>query len=196
MTNKVSLVRRKLRTSPRAVLFVVTALFLSVTTSGALNIVRANASSQPGLSSLKSTIDGILADPRLNGAQVGVLVRDAKDGSVLYAHNSTSLLVPASNDKIYTSNAALKVLGSDYRFTTTAATDGSQAAGIISGNLYLKGTGDPTMQAADYDALASSIAAKGVRLVTGHLVADDTFFDHRQLGYTQNPPLPEPCTIC
>lgn len=48
------------------------------------------------------------------------------------------------------------------------------------GNLYLKGTGDPTMRAAQYDRLAKAIAAKGITKVKGDLVADDTWFDAKR----------------
>jgi D-alanyl-D-alanine carboxypeptidase/D-alanyl-D-alanine-endopeptidase (penicillin-binding protein 4) len=146
------------------------------------SMVRATSSPQSGVSSLASAIDAILSDPRLSGAQANVVVRSATDGSVLYARNADSRLIPASNDKAYSSAAALEVLGSDYRFATTVASDGVQLDSILRGNLYLKGTGDPTVQAADYDQLAATVAAAGIKKVTGKLVADDTFFDHRQLG--------------
>jgi len=174
----------RINTWPKKVSFILAGGLVVAGSSGGLAVMNsAHAASNTGQASLQQAIDAVLADARLNGAQVGVLVRSASDGSTLYSHNPTSLLVPASNDKLYTSTAAEKVLGTDYRFTTTVAASGQQAAGIVNGNLYLKGTGDPTMQADDYDTLAAAVAAKGVKLVTGQLVADDSFFDHRQLGY-------------
>jgi len=160
----------------------VAALLLASSGLGSV-VLRANAIPGSAVTSLQQQIDAILANQGLSGAQVGVLVRSATDGSTLYAHNPTSLLVPASNDKLYTSNTALQVLGPDYRFTTTVAASNSPSNGIVNGNLYLKGTGDPTMQAADYDSLAASVAAKGIHRITGQLVANDSSFDHRQLGY-------------
>lgn len=136
----------------------------------------------PALDGLTQTIDNILGDSRLDGAQADVIVRDATTGDILYQHDPDNRLIPASNDKLYTSLAALKVLGTDYKFTTTISTTGKQFGNALQGNLYLKGTGDPTLQPADYGALAASVAAKGIRVITGNLVADDTFFDHRQLG--------------
>src|SRR5690606_24428086 len=59
---------------------------------------------------------------------------------------------------------------------------GRPHGGALVGDLYLRGTGDPTMLAADYDALAAQVAASGVRVVTGDLVADDTWFDAVRLG--------------
>ena len=132
--------------------------------------------------SLAADLDRLLADPRLVGAQAGVVVRDATTGEHLYTRNSDSRLLPASNAKLLTSAAAMDVLGPDYRFATTVLTDGRQAGPVLLGDLYLKGTGDPTMLAADYDRLAAAVAARGVRFVRGGLVADDTWFDDVRLG--------------
>jgi PBP4 family serine-type D-alanyl-D-alanine carboxypeptidase len=122
---------------------------------------------------LKTDIDQILTDSRLNGASVGVIVRNAKTGAVLYSRNADKQETPASNNKLETSAAAFGILGAGYRFRTTVYARG--------GNLYLKGTGDPTMLGADYDRLAAAVAAKGVKKVKGGLVADDTWFDAQRV---------------
>ncbi|MFI0408327.1 D-alanyl-D-alanine carboxypeptidase/D-alanyl-D-alanine-endopeptidase [Actinomadura sp. 3N508] len=114
-------------------------------------------------------LDAALKDRRLKGAKAGVVVRDARSGSVLYDRDGGGRLMPASNNKLPTSAAAFGILGTDYRFRTTVSTGG--------GNLYLKGTGDTTMRAADYGRLAAAVAEKGVKEVKGDLVADDTWFD-------------------
>ncbi|MGH3244193.1 MAG: D-alanyl-D-alanine carboxypeptidase/D-alanyl-D-alanine endopeptidase, partial [Spirillospora sp.] len=111
----------------------------------------------------------ILKDRRLDGATAGLVVRDAATGRVLYDRGGGGRVMPASNNKLPTSAAAFGILGPGYRFRTTVSAKG--------GNLYLKGTGDTTMRAADYGRLAAAVAAKGVRVVKGDLVADDTWFD-------------------
>jgi len=135
-----------------------------------------------GVGSLTQAIDQVLADARLQGSQADVVVRSATTGETLYNHLGTNRLVPASNDKAYSSLAAMQVLGPDYRFSTTVAAGGAQTGSALGGDLFLRGTGDPTLQPADYDALAAAVAAAGVKVVSGRLVADDTFFDHRQYG--------------
>lgn len=132
---------------------------------------------------LSSTIDQILTDPRLEGASVGVLVRSAQTGEVLYSKNPSSILTPASNTKLYSSSAALHALGTNYKFTTSLASTGKIEGKKLKGDLYIKGTGDPTMQAADYDELAAKLAAKGIKAISGKLIADDSHFDDRRLGY-------------
>lgn len=128
---------------------------------------------------LKADLDAILRDGRLAGATVDLLVRDAKTGKVRYDHGSDTSVTPASNNKIQTSTAAFGILGPGYRFRTSVSVKG--------GNLYLKGTGDPTLRAAEYDALAAAVAAKGIKAVKGDLVADDTWFDAQRTGPDWDP---------
>ncbi|MFJ6195426.1 D-alanyl-D-alanine carboxypeptidase/D-alanyl-D-alanine-endopeptidase [Micromonospora sp. NPDC092111] len=159
------------------------ALVTLAATAAAAGALPATAGSPtPAAVRLNATIDAVLADARLTGAQAGVVVVDATTGRTLYDRNGDRRLVPASTTKLLTSTAAMELLGPGHRFTTDVHTDGRRRAGIVSGNLYLRGGGDPTMLAADYDALAAEVAADGVRVVTGNLVADDTRYDADRLG--------------
>ena len=144
-------------------------------------LVRPNRLSDPR-AELATTINAILDDPRLEGALVGVVVADAETGERLYARAADQRQLPASNMKLFTSAAALEVLGPDHRFTTTVASTGVLRRGILSSDLYLRGTGDPTLRAADLQQLANAVAEAGIRVVTGDLVIDDTFFDAVPLG--------------
>lgn len=110
------------------------------------------------------------------------MVRDARSGSTLYQHNPRTRLVPASNLKLLTTAAAMDVLGPQYRFSTQLLSDGPQQGERLTGNLYLRGLGDPTTQFSDYQALAAQLASQGVRQVQGDLVFDDTWFDAERLG--------------
>lgn len=129
-----------------------------------------------------ASLDQLLADPALQGATVSLSVRDAESGAVLYRHNPDSRLIPASSLKLLTTAAALDVLGPDYRFATEVLGDGKQQGERLQGNLYLRGSGDPSMQAADYRELAAAVARSGIRQVSGDLVLDDTAFDDQRLG--------------
>jgi D-alanyl-D-alanine carboxypeptidase/D-alanyl-D-alanine-endopeptidase (penicillin-binding protein 4) len=144
----------------------------------------APAAPSPGAdgSGLKANLDRIVGDPSYSGAQVGLEVREAKSGKVLYAHNANKRLNPASNTKLLTSTAAMKTLGKGHRFATQVLSDGLPSGGTVHGNLYLKGGGDPTTLAKDYDELAKTVARRGVHKITGNLIADDSYFDSRRLG--------------
>ncbi|MCX9151085.1 D-alanyl-D-alanine carboxypeptidase/D-alanyl-D-alanine-endopeptidase [Pseudomonas sp. TB1-B1] len=132
--------------------------------------------------STSATLDRMLADPALNGATVSLMVRDARSGATLYQYNPRTRLVPASNLKLLTTAAAMEVLGPQYRFSTQLRGNGVQQGERLTGNLYLRGLGDPTTQLADYQALAAQLASQGVRQVQGDLVFDDTWFDTERLG--------------
>ncbi|AZE98521.1 D-alanyl-D-alanine carboxypeptidase [Pseudomonas orientalis] len=132
--------------------------------------------------STPATLDKLLADPALQGATVSLMVRDARTGSTLYQQNPRTRLVPASNLKLLTTAAAMDVLGPQYRFATQLLSNGIRQGDRLTGNLYLRGLGDPTIQYADYQALAAQLASQGVRQVQGDLVFDDTWFDAERLG--------------
>ncbi|NED99943.1 D-alanyl-D-alanine carboxypeptidase/D-alanyl-D-alanine endopeptidase [Phytoactinopolyspora halotolerans] len=140
----------------------------------------------PAAKELAADIDEILADPRMDGSQVSVVVAEAETGDVLYERDGDDRLMPASNKKLFTAAAAMDVLGPDYTFDTTVETDARHAGRILAGDLYLRGTGDPTMLAEDYEALADEIADAGIERVHGAVVVDDTWFDDRRLGLGWN----------
>ena len=131
---------------------------------------------------LASDLDRILSDSRLVGATVGLVVKDAETGENIYTRSGNTRFQPGSTAKIVTSAAALDTLGPDYRWATELRSSATVQGTQLAGDLYLRGTGDPTMLAADYDDLAAKLAATGVRTVTGSLVADDSFFDSVPLG--------------
>lgn len=132
--------------------------------------------------STPATLDKLLSDPALQGATVSLMVRDARSGATLYQHNPRTRLVPASNLKLLTTAAAMDVLGPHYRFATQLLSNGIRQGDRLTGNLYLRGLGDPSIQFADYQALAAQLASQGVRQVQGDLVLDDTWFDAERLG--------------
>ncbi|MFG3440196.1 D-alanyl-D-alanine carboxypeptidase/D-alanyl-D-alanine-endopeptidase [Nonomuraea sp. NPDC047897] len=136
----------------------------------------------PGVADLTQDINQILSDSRLTIARAGVVVRSATGGDELYNTDGGKLMIPASNTKLFTAAAAAETLGLDYRFTTSVLSAGRRAGSVLAGDLVLRGTGDPTMLAEDYDALAAEVAGAGVKTVAGRLVADDTWFDSVRLG--------------
>src|SRR5207302_1718869 len=84
---------------------------------------------------------------------------------------------PASNVKLFTTAAALAILGPEYRWKTVVYADAPVAAGELKGRLYLKGHGDPSLVVEDLWRVVTDLYAGGLRKVTGDLVVDDTFFD-------------------
>lgn len=142
----------------------------------------AQAGADSDRTGLPEAIDTILGDARMEGGVASVVVADAGTGELLYQRLPSTRLMPASNTKLATSAAAMEILGPEYRFTTDVLTTGRRQGSVLRGDLYLRGTGDPSLLADDYDDLAARLAAAGVRRVDGRLIADDTRFDSVRLG--------------
>jgi len=140
---------------------------------------------------LQSRISEILRKPDIASAMVGIKVTSLDTGRVLFEENSTKLLRPASNMKIYTVATALDRLSPDFRFNTSVyAKARPNADGVIRGDLTIFGRGDPSIAArfnnGDYfkgiQDLASRIVAAGVKRVEGDLVGDESYFVGPQYG--------------
>jgi D-alanyl-D-alanine carboxypeptidase/D-alanyl-D-alanine-endopeptidase (penicillin-binding protein 4) len=139
--------------------------------------------------SLKAAIDDIVRQTALAHARVGVQVISLEDGSVIYSRNPNDLLNPASNVKLFTAAAALARLGPEYRFETELLADKQPddprrpaRPGEYRGNLYVRGTGDPSMTTARLWTIANDLHLLGVRSFSGDLVLDDSFFDGQRVG--------------
>jgi len=97
-------------------------------------------------------IDALLPDTLFPPSTIALIVGDLNDRSVLYERNADLLLTPASNQKLFTSGAALSILGPSHRFVTTAGIDISRRT------IFLKGGGDPQLTGTDLDLLADTVA--------------------------------------
>jgi len=120
---------------------------------------------------------GIRGRSVLHNARVGISIIDVASGHELYSRDATGSYNAASNTKIMTTAAALALLGPDYRYRTTVYAQKQSKAGVVKGDLYLVGRGDPSLDANALRALADELVLAGVERVTGGLVVDDTYFD-------------------
>lgn len=141
----------------------------------------------PREQALRTELQDILQAPELQGALAGVHVRSLRDGHTVFERNSTRLFNPASNMKLLTTAAALWYLGPSYRFKTEARYSGELKAGVVDGDLYIKGYGDPTLTTEELFGFVNDIALAGVQKVQGDLIIDDSFFDnvHEGPGWDQ-----------
>ena len=142
-------------------------------------VARAGGGSEPGLQrELAAALRARHVSPRLTGA----IVLDLATGQVVYAQNPQRALLPASNEKLATTFAALTALGPGFRIETDVLGDGTQTGATWDGDVVLKGYGDPTLSSADLLSLASQVAADGITHVAGHVVGDESWFDAQRAG--------------
>jgi D-alanyl-D-alanine carboxypeptidase/D-alanyl-D-alanine-endopeptidase (penicillin-binding protein 4) len=132
---------------------------------------------------LQGRVTGVFGSSGLPAAAWGAIVVSLDTGDTLFALSPDSALAPASNLKLLTTAAALRVLGPDYRFRTYLLTDGTVSDGVVDGDLVLYGTGDPGMSDRFYrrkdDAfhrLVDQLAEQGIHTIEGDLVGDASFF--------------------
>jgi murein peptide amidase A len=129
---------------------------------GVLTAAAAVVGDPPDPPRWAGTADGLVA-----GLPVSVSV--AEHGRLVYAHEGEVRRAPASNEKLLLSMALLDRFGPRYRIPTVVL--GSQPRnGIVHGNIWLVGHGDPELNGAALDRLARSLRSHGVRAVRGAVV--------------------------
>ena len=120
---------------------------------------------------LKKKINKLIVESDL-GATMGISVVSLKTGKPIYELNSEKLLMPASNNKLFTCAAALDFLGKDFFFFTNVLTQNN--------NAILQGGGDPDLTIKDLDSLAY-VVSKRIDIIDT-LFLDDTFLDSVYFG--------------
>jgi D-alanyl-D-alanine carboxypeptidase/D-alanyl-D-alanine-endopeptidase (penicillin-binding protein 4) len=139
---------------------------------------------------LRTFIDSMADAPEFSNAHWGILIVDPTRGDTLYSRYAGKLFMPASNMKIPTSATALTQLGPSYRYRTTFAARGTIANGTLDGDLLVIGRGDPSVS--DHmlkDAMiplrliADSIAARGIKRITGRVLPYGDAFPGDVFGY-------------
>ena len=131
---------------------------------------------------IDSAIKTMVADSQLKHAIISLLVIDSKTNKVIYRRNEQAGLAPASCQKIITATTAFELLGKDYTYKTTLGYDGKINNGILRGNIYIIGSGDPTLGSWRYgstkeklilSAFKKAISNSGIKKVDGYVLADE-----------------------
>ena len=108
------------------------------------------------------------------------------DGKKIVDINSTMMLVPASNMKLVSTGAAIHKFGPKHRFETSIGYDGEITDGVLNGNVYIIGGGDPTLASLDSIAVSidkvfgewtSMLKKEGISRINGHIIGDGRYFD-------------------
>ncbi len=108
---------------------------------------------------------------------VGIELYCLKTRKTLYAKNSHIVVTPASSTKLLLGLAALESFGKDFKFTTALLTNGHTKKGTLHGNLYLKGSGDPSLTSADTEELFKRLCDQGITAIIGNVYLDQEEFE-------------------
>jgi D-alanyl-D-alanine carboxypeptidase/D-alanyl-D-alanine-endopeptidase (penicillin-binding protein 4) len=144
----------------------------------------------PVNSNLHAELERIFADANFASAHWGVEIVSLDRGDMLYERNPGRLYMPASNNKVVTTAAAMARLGPDFRYETRVLTDGKIAEGVLRGNLIVVGSGDPSQAARFWSGdpfhvlaeWAGKLKGLGVIAIDGDLAGDDSAFQEQGLG--------------
>jgi D-alanyl-D-alanine carboxypeptidase/D-alanyl-D-alanine-endopeptidase (penicillin-binding protein 4) len=130
---------------------------------------------------LPDSVNVALKNSGVSPSQVSIFVQPlAAQPSLLepplISHQADIALNPASSMKIVTSYAGLRMLGPDYRWKTEAYADGKIINGVLYGNLYFKGYGDPNFSQTDFWQLLHQLRQQGLKEIKGDVLIDQSYF--------------------
>lgn len=144
---------------------------------------------------LATRVDALLDSKGFEKAHWGVLITSLDTGDTWYERNADRLFMPASNQKILTTSAALLTLGPDFRFRTEVSHSGTIEGGVLKGDLVVRGDGDPTLYGGPTPAMrffddtrqvfrawAAELKKKGITRITGRVIGDDDAWDDEHRG--------------
>ncbi|WP_439585136.1 D-alanyl-D-alanine carboxypeptidase/D-alanyl-D-alanine endopeptidase [Dyadobacter bucti] len=130
----------------------------------------------------------------LRNGSLAVSLKTVKDGKHIFSVNQERSLPSASTLKLVSTATALSVFGGDYRFQTFLEYDGVIKKDTLVGNLYIHGTGDPSLGSDRFKGYpgsaellsrwAAAIQKAGIRYIKGKILGDASFFDNQPLAST------------
>jgi len=137
----------------------------------------------------QNLIDQKFHDSLFAHAHWGVLIESLNSGEIWYEQNADKMFMPASNEKIPTSAAALLTLGPDFTFETNLYYSGVISDSVIHGDVIVKSNGDPTLYTRFYDdprdpffSWADTLLKMGIKKIEGDIIGDDNTFDDQKYG--------------
>ena len=129
------------------------------------------------------SIDILLHHPVTSTANITLLVQDLESGKIIDSYRPKNVAPPASVMKLLPTATALETLGADYRFSTYIEYSGKIEGGVLHGDLYVRGTGDPTLgsqKVGDRNLLnrwVRAVREADIRKIDGRVIADLSYFD-------------------
>lgn len=133
---------------------------------------------------LKQCINDLKSDPYMKQGRWGCVVVNCTSGNTVEEFNADSLFIPASIMKLWSTSTALDVLSDTFRFSTSVfATGEVDEQGILHGDLWIQGGGDPTIGSDFFgaerfiDSLYRALMKNGISSIDGNIYGLATYFD-------------------
>ncbi|GJQ64126.1 MAG: peptidase M15 [Melioribacteraceae bacterium] len=149
-----------------------------------------NGYNRNNLDELRKQIDDIVEDSNLQHAFWGIEIRSLENDEVVYKKNSEKSFVPASTIKLFTTSAALLLLGPTFQYSTEFYSSGKPDNTSIK-NLIIKASGDPTFVVSKNESMllqhplqsiADSLKKFNVSHIGGNIISDNRIFDNQMYG--------------
>lgn len=151
-------------------------------------ITYSKRSDTTALQRIQFDIEALVKQDSMRGASFGFCLMTADSGKVMYQYNADEILVPASIQKVITTGIALNKVGAGFSYSTRLQYDGTidKTKKLLIGNIYIKGSGDPSLGASTFSSTNPAIILKkwynaikdlGIDSIRGAIVGDEELFE-------------------
>ncbi len=138
---------------------------------------------------MQEALNSIVRGPVLGRLRVGIRVMEAGSGRTFFGRRSAVLMDPASNQKVLATTTALMRLGSTWRFRTELTGRAPDAEGVVTGDLVLRGSGDPSLLTTHLEEMVADLLRRGITRVDGAVLADPRRIGTDEVGAGEHAPL-------
>ena len=156
-----------------------------------LFFIAGNALAQPLPQKLQSAFNRLQADSQCRYASVSLTVLDAKTGEQIFAANPNMGMATASTLKTVTTITAFNLLGKDFQYQTKFGYAGTiNTDGTLTGDVIIKGAGDPTLGSWRYETtheshilsqMVTALQSAGIKKINGRIIGDDSVFGSQSI---------------
>jgi len=147
--------------------------------------IQADSANIQKINKYQIGLDSLRANPLMQGATIAFEIKDYNTGEIVFEYSAHRKMTSASVMKVVTTSSALKLLRDTAHFRTQIAYDGNiDSLGVLHGNIYIIGGGDPTLgsrfvysnQTAFMSEWLKAIRSAGIQRVAGRVISDASIF--------------------
>ncbi len=140
---------------------------------------------------LPGQIENMIMKSGISASDISISIKESgTSGKTIASLNPNVERIPASVIKIATTYAGLLELGSGYRWKTVVYSTDNVSDGVVDGNLYIKGYGDPAFETSDVIKIVEFLKSRGIRSISGDIIMDRSYFEssnHSSANFDEHP---------